>query len=252
MSILRIFNQHWYKFIKNYKPDAEIRKLFDTYDSLTKKAFFFQHYSATCQQCEKYKVHFILSSESSKPIPLNPHSAQYKELKQFVKKIGQYPPYAITPDKEILRFLNEEDKEYYKNALMCLSQNYGIGAHAYLRRIVENEIERIIEALAQIDSPEKENINNLLNEYRQKHVMEKLIDGIYDYLPNSLKESGDNPFKLLHNQLSGGIHEFSDDKCSDMAQQIDIILRFVIKKINEENSEVKEVRKAMQKLRNRE
>lgn len=79
--------------------------------------------------------------------------------------------------------------------------------------------------------------------------MTNLIDNIYEYLPKSLKEMGDNPIKLLHQQLSGGIHEYSETECLDKAKKVDTLLRYVIKKVNSEKYELMEVRKAMKGLR---
>lgn len=80
--------------------------------------------------------------------------------------------------------------------------------------------------------------------------MSKLIDVINKYLRKSLKELGDNPIRLLYEQLSGGIHEFTDKECIDKALSIDIILNFVIKKVNEEKYQLGDVKNAMRNLRN--
>lgn len=108
---------------------------------------------------------------------------------------------------------------------------------------------RIVEDLSKLDRPESEKIKTLLEAFKQNHVMTNLIEGIYDYLPNSLRNLGENPLKVLYGQLSGGIHEFSEQECAEKAKKIDTLLKFVVKKISEENSEVRAARDAMRNLK---
>jgi len=227
----------------------EYESSFESFDDKNRKFKFTQHYSATCQYCNSYAAHFLLQIETENPVPVSTFQTDKSVIRyQFVKKIGQFPPFQITPDSDLMDFLIIEDQDNYKKALICRSQDYGIGAFAYLRRIVENEIVRIIEDLSQIDSPETDKINSLLVTFRENHIMTNLIDGIYDFLPSSLKNLGNNPFKVLYGQLSGGIHEFSEEECSIKAEQIDTLLKFVVKKIRDENSVVRAARDAMKKL----
>ena len=196
---------------------------------------YFQHYSAQCQHCLKFSIHYLIYIRSNSDGNIH------------FRKVGQYPPFEITPDQELLKYLSEEDNDHYRKALICLSQNYGMGAFTYLRRIVQNEIEKIVVDLSQIDRPESEKIKELISTYQKDHQMEKLISGIGPYMPSSFNVLNDNPVKFLYSQLSGGIHEFSEDECSDRADSINTVLIFVIKRLNEENSELKRVRAALKK-----
>ena len=167
----------------------------------------------------------------------------------IIQKTGQWPSYEIDPDIIITNYLTEEDKSNYKKALTCLSVNYGIGAYAYFRRIIENETKRIVKDIGEMDFDGSEKIKNAYANYERDHQMSNLISSITQYLPKSLTELGDNPIKLLHDQLSGGIHSFSESVCLDKAGQINIILGYVIKKVNEEKYQVKDVRAAISKLK---
>lgn len=237
------------KLAANKLAYHEYQEAFESFDKENRKFKFIQHYSATCQYCNSYSAHFLIQVETENQIPVTTFQTD-KSVKryQFVKKIGQFPPFQITPDNDLMNFLIKEDQDNYRKALICRSQDYGIGAFAYLRRIVENEIVRIIEDLSKIDSPETDKINSLIFTFRENHIMTNLIDGVYDYLPSSLKNLGNNPFKILYGQLSGGIHEFSEEECSEKAEQIDTLLKFVVKIIREENSVVRAARDAMKKL----
>lgn len=248
---LKLEPEKFLSFAGSKFTQQEYKNHFDTFNQEESKYRFAQHYSATCQYCNEYSAHFLLQVETDNPILPSRGiggGADIIEPKQIVKKIGQFPPFQITPDHDLISFLNDEDAENYKKALICRSQNYGIGAFAYLRRIVENEIIRIIEDLSKIERPESQKIQSLLNSYKQNHIMQNLIEGVYEYLPNSLKSLGNNPLKVLYSQLSGGIHEFSEEECSKKAEQLDTLLKFVVKKIREESSEVVEAREAIKKL----
>jgi len=68
-------------------------------------------------------------------------------LKQgYIRKIGQNPPYNIAIPREIASDL-AGDIALYKNAIVCLSQSYGIGACIYLRRLLESKINPLLEVL---------------------------------------------------------------------------------------------------------
>lgn len=228
----------------------DLNRTLNIFDPKDQKYKYIQHYSAKCQLCEEFLVHFTLKVETKTSLPGGfPSNPAEVKTKQVVQKVGQFPPFEIKPDTDLLNYLTDEDKDNYRKAIICKSQNYGIGSYAYLRRIVEKELIRIIEDLCKIDSPYKENMEILLASYRQNHNMSTLIEGLHQYLPSSLKYLGDNPLKVLYNQLSGGIHEYSDEQCIEKAEQIDTILKFVIKKLAEESSEVKAIREALKKIK---
>lgn len=197
-----------------------------------------------CQSCGQ-SVHFFIRMFSDKP-----WTDRANGINIYLQKIGQFPPYEITPDKVVEKYLLEDDFNNYKKALVNLSISYGIGAYSYFRRIIENEILRVIEDLTTIDFDGVENVKTALNTFKSDHQMSNLIDVINKFLPKSLIELGDNPIRLLYEQLSGGIHKFTDEECLQKAQMIDVLLTFVIKKINEEKSQIILVREAMKKLRN--
>ena len=64
--------------------------------------------------------------------------------------------------------------------------------------------------------------------------MTTLIEGIYKHLPSSLKSLGTNPLKISHAHYSEGIHSDTEEVCLNKAISLDIILKFTIKKLNEE------------------
>ena len=229
------------KWGDQYAIHAETAKEYYV-DNESKISFTF-HLISKCQSCGLH-MDLLLNIFTTEPVI----DGQKLPI-VYLRKIGQLPAVERNPEKEVLNYLNEEDKGNYKKALSNLSMSFGIGAFAYLRRIIENEIKNIVKDLSQLEFDGSDKIKEAWNEYESNHQMSNLIEKINPYIPKSLKEIGDNPIKLLYQQLSGGIHEFSEEDCLEKAKQVDIILRYVIKKVNSEKFELTEVRKAMNSLK---
>ena len=193
-------------------------------------------FKGTCMHCKRYQVDFTLNIYE-------------KNDEVLIRKVGQYPPFSIIPDKEVSDFLTEEDNYFYRKALMNLSASYGIGAFAYFRRIVENEIKRIVEYLSELNIENSPLILEAYDKFKNDHQMSSLIESVYPHLPSSLKELGENPLKLLYGQLSIGIHTLSEEECMKRAIGIDEIFKFVIKQLNLEKYEKKSVIEAIKKLK---
>lgn len=195
-----------------------------------------QHYKGECKYCHNFYIDVLINTFDSNG-----------ELS--LRKIGQYPAYSIKPIKVVSDYLNDEDRVNYEKALMCYSQSYGIGAFAYFRRIVENEIKGMITDISKLDLSETKKISEAIKKYESNHQMAILIDEIYPFLPSSLKELGDNPLKVLYEQLSIGLHGLTEEKCMEKAMLLDSVLTFVIQKISEEKSDVSGIKAALKKLK---
>lgn len=214
------------------------------FDKSTQRLDMTLHIVGRCQSCGA-KADFLLKTYSN---------ATWDKRKDgisiTIQKIGQFPPFEISPESAVDKYLLDEDKENYKKALANLSISYGIGAFAYFRRIIENEIKRIIDDISTLDFEGADRIKEALIAFETDHQMANLINVINKFLPKSLTELGDNPIRLLYEQLSTGIHKLSDEECFEKAQMIDTILTYVIKKVNEEKYQISNVKQAMKKLRN--
>jgi hypothetical protein len=236
---------HTFKIQKKYEYVVELSSDIERYFTLEKDSKLSYTFSLTskCQSCD-FRMDFLINLFTE-----DPFIAGEKLPSIFLRKIGQFPPFERNPEKEVLDYLNEEDCENYKKALSNLAVSYGIGAFAYFRRIIENEIKKIVKDLAQLDFEGSDKIKSALEVYESNHQMSNLIDSIGPYVPSSLIDNGNNLIKLLHQQLSGGLHEYSEEVCLEKAKQIDTVLRYVIKKVNSEKSELKEIRKAIDLLK---
>lgn len=169
----------------------------------------------------------------------------------WIRKIGQAPPvYTITPT-EVSEWLGK-DAVLYEKAGSCIDNSYGLGACAYLRRLIENEINIILVNLRELREKEGADEEELLK-------INKVIDGkdfstktnlAYKIAPSSLKCPTGNPFKIIHDELSGAVHGLDEGEGLEVAQKLYIATRFIVDELSrhEKNqkkfeNEIKEISK---------
>jgi hypothetical protein len=125
---------------------------------------------AECQFC-KEKVYFLLNIFSDGPF----NSAESLFPNIYIQKVGQLPAFDIRPEKEILNYVTSEDRGNYAKALANLSISYGIGAFAYFRRIIENEIKRMAKDIIGLDTKHSAILEAAYATLEQDHQMNKFI-----------------------------------------------------------------------------
>jgi hypothetical protein len=131
-----------------------------------------------------------------------------------VQKIGQIPPQSVEIDASLAERLSQT-AGYYKNALVCRSQNYGIAAVAYMRRVVEEKTDELIDvmvALAQTYGVDSVTVETLLKAKDQVQFEQK-VKVASEVVPDALKPGGVNPLGQLYKHLSVGVHGKTDDEC---------------------------------------
>lgn len=213
-----------------------------------------------CKSCKEYHVEFMLNVYSNNPISniienvynINFHrqnTHQFPDTNIYVQKVGALPQIKIIPEKVISKYFDRETNKWYFKAINSLNENYGIGSFAYFRRIIEKELINIIEDIKTLPDSHKVEIQSLLDKHNENPKVSTIYENIFEHLPNSLKTLGDNPIKLLYNQTSEGLHSLTEDECMEKAKSILRLLNFVIKKINEENSEIRELRETIKGLK---
>lgn len=153
----------------------------------------------------------------------------------WLRKIGQNPPWSIEIPDNIKRYLQQSD-DLYKKGLICLSQSFGLGACSYFRRIIENEITPLLSLLIErkkVENESEDKINKYTNikEAKSFTAKSKLA---YEITPQSLIIDGINPFKVLHDFLSKGIHKKDEKECVTRALKVKDSLEFVVRELNRE------------------
>lgn len=171
----------------------------------------------------------------------------------WVRKIGQCPPWSIDIPDDIRTTLGE-DAELYKNAKILMSQSYGVGACAYLRLLVESQIETIMELVRDVrlerDASEEDLVE--VEEAMESHHFEEKIDVAGEYAPESLKVDGHNPIAILHKQYSECLHPPSnDDKSIEVALKLAGSVEYVLRELSRQLSSSREFKETIKEVDHR-
>lgn len=196
---------------------------------LTTGQSFFQF---TCVSCRKEKHEYLVDQIVT------------DETIKF-QKYGELPRKHLDRDPILQKFFSN-DKDNYEKAVICLANGYGIAAFAYMRRIIESNINELLEMLQEdIKSTNTESpLINKLSQLKESTPMKDKIDIANTALPEYLVPSGLNPLGRLYTILSRGIHSDSDETCLGMAK----ILQECIKYLISELSSRKKNRESFKKL----
>ena len=225
------------------------------------KLYYVEHFYGICKSCKKNRIEFLLKVWSDDKIPngkipslsrvIGNTKNGIEEIKPniYIQKLGIYPEIKPLINKSISKYFDRETNNWYFKAIKSLNENFGIGAFAYFRRIVEKELIKIINDLSLIESEDSIKIKELLNKYNKTEKIYLIYENIFEFLPHSLKGLNDNPFQILYQQTSKGLHNLSEQECLKRANNINQLLEFVIKKMNEEKSEILKIRQVIKELK---
>lgn len=147
-------------------------------------------------------------------------------------KIGQYPSFAGKEKHELDKYKNIISKYYIElvRSVNAYSQNMGIAAFVYLRRIYEHIVET---EYAKFPEPEK-NANASFDEKMKE------VDKRVHIIPFEL----DAHKSKIYSVLSKGIHEYEEDECYEMYPMMKTIIIIMLDKYLAE----KEKRKQLKEL----
>ena len=149
-----------------------------------------------------------------------------------LQKYGELPRKKIERSQVLQRFF-KDDLDNYEKAAVCLSTGYGIAAFAYFRRVVENNIERLLD-LVQEDaksSSASTKVTAALAELRGHSPMDKKIAIANEALPEYLKPDGLNPLSRLYRVLSEGVHRLSEKECLNKAKATSECLEYLVSEL---------------------
>lgn len=157
------------------------------------------------------------------------------EAEGWSRKIGQVPsPTDLMPvPRDLVSALSVSDAEFYRKGATSLAVGYGLAACAYLRRILENETDTILDLLSATvadergrDAPEVREIN-LVRGSKNFDTKAKLA-ATAELVPRSLYVAGLNPFKTLHDAFSEALHAKDEDSALGIASQLTQALEFIV------------------------
>ncbi|MFN3998422.1 hypothetical protein [Algoriphagus sp.] len=222
------------------------------------------HLLGICKSCKKKQVDFLIRIKSNQEFPINKDNImklsesgsthidiiENKQIKVFLTKIGVNPESKVNIDKSIQKYFDRETNNWYFKGVKLYQLGFGIGSLAYFRRIVEKELLHILENISNLNSSDPK-LKKLISDYEKTSKISVLYNSSFHLLPRSLQILGENPFEILYRLTSEGLHSISEQESMSKVFNIHKLLDFVVKKINEENSELQEIRKILNELNNK-
>lgn len=158
-----------------------------------------------------------------------------------ITKIGQFPSIADLISPEIKKYgavLDSYLISDWQRAIGLRAHGIGAGSYVYLRRIIENMVNSAADLAIKDEKLNKE-------EYSRSRWPEK-IKMLSEYLPSYLVENA-----KVYSVLSKGVHELSEEECSDffdiMHTSIEIICEEKLAEL-ERNRKAEAGAKALQKV----
>jgi hypothetical protein len=190
---------------------------------------FTEIFTGVCQSCEEYKITVVINAASGEEPP-----------RYFIRKIGQDPAPESTAVKlpdDVAGFLDDEGRECYRKALSNLEFDYGVGTLAYIKKMLANGVDKIIEALSNTYSDAGGKFAEAFNSYKQDGQRTKFIEEATPHFPESLKEHGASSLLVLYDALSLSVQDLTEKECIKKSKDIDTLFRYMTRKLNAEIQE---------------
>lgn len=163
-------------------------------------------------------------------------------------KIAQDP----IPNNRIVQPVTEflygtSDWSLYLKAAKLEEQGYGIAAMAYLRRVVNNTWDRLIDEMLLFAEDPK--VIASLKQSKGAWQFEKAVDPVKLYIPSSFMIEGENPLVLMYNAFSGGLHSYSEERCLEVAKNARTVFERTLTNLEHLKKEKKEIKAAVSYLK---
>lgn len=164
-----------------------------------------------------------------------------------VFKIGQYPQKELPKSKDLSKFF-KDDKQEYNKAVICLANGYGVAAFAYMRRIVEKNIDRLLDMIKE-DIDTESPLNVKIAELKATSPMSDKISIANHALPDHLNPDGFNPLGQIYGLLSDGVHSLPDEDCLNKANNLQACLEYLISELATHKQNKEDFKKRLNALR---
>lgn len=163
------------------------------------------------------------------------HEYFFTSDRKYIMKVGQNPSFSDLQGTEIYKYKNLISKYFieFKSSLSCYAQKKGIAAFVYLRRILEDIIEKKYKKLF----PEEETNIKFVVKFSKVQEVEKII-------PTELESVKDH----LYSVLSKGIHEYDEQECLEIYEIVKFVIEEILDKQLEEKKREEKIKKAKEAL----
>jgi hypothetical protein len=191
-----------------------------------------------CNNCESHVTRFFYYWKAT-------------DAEGWFVKVGQYPELEERVSSELSEALDQEDLKVYKNALRMRNFGYGIASVAYMRRVIENRMNDILNVL--YEEAKTHNISDELLAQHEKMMAEKRFSTKVDYagalLPDNLRPQGKpNPMAVLHDLVSDGLHAKTDAECTGIFDDCRKMFEYVFGRMRVEQEKAREFVKSFDVL----
>jgi len=153
-----------------------------------------------------------------------------------VTKTAEFPPPGPPIPKKLARLVGG-DSELLLKGYQLERAGFGLGAFSYYRRVIENKKTELLKEIRKVavatgaDSETLESISKAITNFK----FSEAVDNFKFAIPKELLIKGHNPLTLLHQVLSEGIHDQTDEECLgdatairhlliEFSEKVDIIL----------------------------
>lgn len=148
-----------------------------------------------------------------------------------VQKIGQHPAQSIDVPKGLEKNLGANAISLYKKGLINRNSGYGLGAVTYIRRVVEDKTDELIEVAAQL--AESHNVDAVVvkkirDAATERTTYDQKLKIAATVLPDALIIDGINPLAELYGLVSQGVHELTEEQCVTVADETTSVFEFIL------------------------
>lgn len=213
--------------------------------------------SYRCVQCGAEQIEYWIHREILDPqeeftatlggphgIAKSPRGTSCSSMR--LRKQGQWPAWGIATDPKLDALLEVEDRDLYRKAMMNMSAGYGIGSLAYLRRVIENEVGRLLDAVEEAARADEDDETLAhVEQARRGHNADERLRLVAEATPRMLCVGGINPLKALYQYFSAGIHGASDSEGLDIACRLRDSFEYVFKTVRDHAMERKRLAQAL-------
>ncbi len=192
----------------------------------------------TCRNCGDSEASFYFLWEED-------------EGESVFMKVGQYPELEERVPETLEKMLDADDLKIYKTAIRLRNFALGLGAVAYLRRVIENRMNDLLDVLYDAAKEHKiaAEVLGKLESVKNDRRFSVKVDYAGDLLPDHLRPSGvPNPMGILHDLASDGLHARTDEDCVDIFDGCRKTFEYVFGRLRIQNEDAKAFAKTLAEL----
>jgi hypothetical protein len=151
-----------------------------------------------------------------------------------VKKVGQWPPASTRIPKSLEKVLTASSKHLYQRARACLVESYGIGAVAYMRRLLEDAMGELLQMLEDAALANSDDVSVAqIKQARTSLTAAERLKIAAEHAPRALTVDGTNPLRVLYGAFSEGIHGATDEEATQTARELLAAFDFAYRTLRE-------------------